>query len=171
MLSMLPRGPSGVRQLREMFVEARAQRLTLGAVRPGARQHDEIPRRELTVVTKRFARETFELVAVHGPSRSATRDRQAEPSSRPATRSRKHGEIPIARTRRLGEDSPELGRPMQSLVGRKPCRVGEQRRAKTGPVRASGERGPLRAGSRELFARRSWPCGRGNHACAYGADC
>jgi len=129
-------GRSCLRQLLEMALEACAQRASLRAVGSGSRKHDEIPRWQVRSVTKRFARETLELVAVHGSFRNSTRDGQAEPSGWAPVRARENGEIPVARTRGLGEYSPELCRRVQSLVGREPCRVGEQGCAKTKPVTA-----------------------------------
>ena len=136
MLSMLPRCGGRFRQLLEVPIEARAQRAALRAVGAGTREHDEVPRRQRGVLAKRFARETLELVAVHGAFRNSTRDGQTEASGGTAARPRENGEEAIARTRGLGEYSPELRRRVQSLVGREPCRVGEQRRAKTQPVKA-----------------------------------
>ena len=117
-----------------MLVEARAQRLTLRAVGAGTRQDDEVPGLQPRVLTKRLARKTLELVAVHGSFRGAAGNRQTEPSAGTAARSREHGEEAIARTCGLGEHAPELGRRVQALVRREPCRVGEQRRAKAGPL-------------------------------------
>ncbi len=52
MLSMLAGGRGGLRQLFEVPVEARTQGTTLGAIRPGPRQHDEVPRRQRAVLAK-----------------------------------------------------------------------------------------------------------------------
>ena len=119
-----------------MFVEACAKRAAFGAIGSRSGEHDEIPWRQIGSLTKRFTSEAFQLVAVHGSFRCSTRDGQAEPSGGTAVRARENGEETIARTHGLGEYSPELCRRVQSLVGRKPCRVGEQRRAKTKPVTA-----------------------------------
>src|SRR5688572_8160758 len=136
MLSML-RGRGGrLRQLLEVSIEARAQHAPPGFVGSRTREHDEVPVRQRELLTKRFASETLDLVAVHGAFRNSTCDGQAEPSVRAAARSRENGEEAIAGPRRLGKYSPELRRPVQSLVGREPCRVGSQRRAKTQPVKA-----------------------------------
>src|SRR5262245_12249502 len=135
MLSMLPRR-GRFRQLLEMLVEARAQNAPLGALGAGARKDDEVPRRQRALMAKRFAGQSLELVAVHGAFRSSARDGQTEARGGTAGRSCENGEEPIARTRRLGEHSPELCRRVQSLVGRKPCRAGLQRRAKTESVKA-----------------------------------
>jgi len=133
---MLPRCGGRFRQLLEVPIETSAQRDSLGAVGSSTREHDEVPRRQSGALAKRFAREALDLVAVHGAFRNSTRDGQAEASDGTAARPRENGEEAIARTRGLGEYSPELRRRVQSLVGREPCRVGTQRRAKTQPVKA-----------------------------------
>src|SRR5688572_19567122 len=133
MLFMLPcRGR--LRELLEMPVQARAQRTPLRAVGTRSREHDEIPRRQRRLLTERFAGEALELVAVHGAFRSSARDRQAEARGAAPGRPRENGKEAIAGTRRLGEHASELCRRMQSLVGGEPCRVGQQRRAKTNSV-------------------------------------
>ena len=48
-----------------MAIEARTQHAALGSVGTGAREHDEIPRRQ-RAVPKRFTGDAFELVAIHG---------------------------------------------------------------------------------------------------------
>ena len=124
MLSMLPRCADRLRELLEVPIETRAQLPARRAIGAGAREHDEIPGRK-RVMPKRLTCQALQFVAVHGSFRGATGNRQAEPSDGTAARSREHGEESIARTSRLGEHSPELGRRVQSLVGREPC-VGEQ---------------------------------------------
>src|SRR5512139_418623 len=138
MLSMLPMLPrrGRFRQLLEVAVEARTQHAPFRFVGAGARQHDEVPRRQLRLMAKRFAGQSFELVAVHGAFRSSARDGQAEARGGSAGRSSENGKEAIARTCRLGEHAPELGWRVQSLVGREPCRAGNQRRAKTKSVKA-----------------------------------
>jgi hypothetical protein len=133
---MLPCGGGGLRQLLEVVVETCAQHAPLGSIGSGAREHDEVPRRQSGLLTKRFARNTLDFVPVHGAFRNSTRDGQTETSGGPAARPRENGKEAIAGTLRLGEYSPELRRRVQSLVGREPCRVGNQRRAKTQPVKA-----------------------------------
>jgi hypothetical protein len=54
-----------LRELLEMAIEARTQHAALGSVGTGAREHDEIPRRQ-RAVPKRFTGDAFELVAIHG---------------------------------------------------------------------------------------------------------
>src|SRR5512134_2568859 len=116
MLCMLPRR-GRFRQLLEMPIEARAQHAALGSVGAGARKHDEVPWRQRRLMAKRFAGQSFELVAVHGAFRSSARYRQTEARGGAAGRSCENGEEAIARTRGLGEHSPELCRRVQSLVG------------------------------------------------------
>ena len=87
------------------------------------------------MLTKRLAGDPLELVAIHGSLRDSTRDRKTEARGVAIALTREHGEEAINRTRRLGEDSTELCRRVQSLVGGKPCRVGEQRRARPNPLR------------------------------------
>jgi hypothetical protein len=118
------------RQLREVPLETRPQHSALGARGCGACKDDEIPGGQVVALTKRFASKTLDAISVHGAFRGAARDGQAEPSVRTAARTSKNAEEPIARTSGLGEDSPELGRSMQSLIGRETCRAGAQRRAK-----------------------------------------
>jgi len=107
---MLPCCCGSLRQLLEMSVEARAQHAALRAVGAAAREDDEVPRRQRSLVAERFAGETLDLVAVHGSFRCSTRDGQTESCRGAATRSRENGEETITRTRGLGEYSPELGR-------------------------------------------------------------
>jgi hypothetical protein len=59
------------RQLLEVPIEARTQHATLGAVGAGSREHYEIAWRQIVSLTKRFASEALELVAIHGSSRGA----------------------------------------------------------------------------------------------------
>jgi len=132
---MLPR-PRGFLQLREVRIEARTQYTSFGVGRTRSSEYDEIPRRKLGLVAKSFSGETFESIAVHGTLRCSTRDRQAEASDCVAARSREHGEVTIARARGSGENSPELRRTVQSLVGGESCCVGEQSGAKTKPATA-----------------------------------
>src|SRR5688572_25554481 len=136
MLSM--RGGRGcrLRQLLEVSIEALAQYPPLGSIGARTREHDEVPMRQSGLLTKRFPRDTLDLVAVHGAFRNSTGDGQTETRSGTAARACEYGKEPIAGTRGRGEYSPELRRPVQSLVGREPCRVGNQRRAKTQPVKA-----------------------------------
>ena len=61
----------------------------------GAREHDEIPRREIGVLTKGLAGETLELVAVHGSLRYSTCDGQPEARSGATTFAREHREEAI----------------------------------------------------------------------------
>jgi hypothetical protein len=61
-----------LRQLLEMSVETRAQCRPLRSIGAGAREHDEVPRRQGRLVAKGFARETLELIAVHGAFRGST---------------------------------------------------------------------------------------------------
>jgi hypothetical protein len=133
MLSMLPRADR-LRELLEVSIETRPQFRARRAIGAGACEHYEIPRRK-RVMPKRLTCQALQFVAVHGSFRSAPGNRQTEPSDATAAWSREHGEESIARTSRLGEHSPELGRRVQSLVGREPC-VGEQLRAKTKSVKA-----------------------------------
>jgi hypothetical protein len=135
-LSMLECSGRGLRQLLEMLVEAGAQHAPLGLIGACAREDDEIPGRQRAQLTKRLARDTLDLVAVHCAFRNSTRDGQTEASGAAAARARENGKEAIARARGLGEYAPELRRRVQSLVGREPCRVGKQRRAKTQPVKA-----------------------------------
>src|SRR6186713_1383170 len=135
MLSMPPRR-SRFRQLLEMAVEARPQHAPFRFVGSGARKHDEVPRRQRRLLAKRFAGQSFELVAVHGAFRSSARDGQTEARGGTAGRSSENSEVAIARARGLSEHAAELCRRVQSLVGRKPCRAGNQRRAKTKSVKA-----------------------------------
>jgi hypothetical protein len=131
---MLRRRARNALQLLEVLVEARAQQAPLGAIRAGARKHDEVPRRQRLLVAKRFARESLDSVAVHGTFRSAARDRQAEASVCAAARAREDSEEAIAGTRGLGKNAPKRRRCMQPVIGRETCRALDQRRAKTKPV-------------------------------------
>lgn len=121
-------GGSG--ELREVSIETRPQREPLGGGGPRAREHDEVERRQ-SLLAEGLASEPLELVAIHGAFRRSSRNGQAEPSDGTTARSRKHGEEPIARTLRVGEDSTKLRRTMQSVVGREACCASWQRRAKT----------------------------------------
>jgi hypothetical protein len=60
-----------LRQLVEVSIEACTQHSTLGSVGARAREHDEVPGWQRVSVSKGFASETLELVAVHGSSRSS----------------------------------------------------------------------------------------------------
>jgi hypothetical protein len=62
---------SRLRQLLEMSVETRAQCASFRSIRARAREHDEVPRRQRRLMAKGFARETLELVAVHGAFRGS----------------------------------------------------------------------------------------------------
>ena len=113
-----------------MPIETGAEREALGVGGPGARQDDEVERRK-SLLAERLAGEPLELVAIHGTLRRSARDRQTEPSDGSAARPCENGEETIARSQRLGEDSPELRGTMQSLFGRE-AGAFPQRRAKTG---------------------------------------
>ena len=130
---MLPRR-RGFLQLREVRIEARTQCTAFGYGRTRSSEHDEIPGRKLGLMAECFSGETFESITVHGALRCSARDCQAEASHGVAARSREHGEVTIARTRGSGEDSPELRRTVQSLVGGEACCAGEQCGAKTKPA-------------------------------------
>jgi hypothetical protein len=136
MLSM-PRGSRGgrLRQLLEMSIEARAQRTALGSISTRSSEDDEVPRGQCELLTKRFARDTLELVAVHGAFGNSARDGQAETRAGTSARAREYRKKAIAGTRRFGEHTPELRWLVQSLIGREAC-GGKQRRAKTQPVKA-----------------------------------
>jgi len=110
------------------------------------------------VLTKRLAGDPLELVAIHGAFRDSTRDGETEARGVAIALASEHGEEAISRTRGLGEDSPELCGRVQSLVGGKPCRVGEQRRARSNLLRRKA-RAAFRAPTCENLSS-----GAGRHA-------
>jgi hypothetical protein len=117
---MVPDCRGGLRQLLEVPIEARAQRMTLRTVGSGAREHDEIPRRQCVLMAKGLASDALEFVAIHGASRSSAGNGQTEPRAGTATGAGENGEEAIARARGFGEYSPELRSCVQSLAGREP---------------------------------------------------
>jgi len=134
MPAMLPRCAACLGELLEVPIETRAQFSACRAIGTYAREHYEVPRRK-RVMPKRLTSQALQFVAAHSSFRGAAGNRQTKPRDGAAVRPCEHGEEPIAGSSRLREYSPELGRRVQSLVGREPC-VGEQLRAKTKPVKA-----------------------------------
>ena len=155
----------------EMLFETCAQRRALRCRGAGFCQHDEIPRREISLDAERFASQPLESIAVHGALRNSTRDCQAEARVCASSRSRENGEESIGRSGGIGKDAAEFGRRMETLRGREPFPARQQRQAKTRPVTESSARGPWRVGWRAPYGRWRWPCGRETHECACGASC
>src|SRR5262252_9432579 len=98
----------------EVTIEARAKRVPFGAVGARFRHHDEIPRGQRALQPERLPRDPFQTVAVDGPPRDATRDREPESCYVASARAREHGEISITRTDGVCEDTPELLRRVQA---------------------------------------------------------
>src|ERR1044071_3323225 len=170
MLSIAAR-ESDLREPLEVLVEAFAQRAAIGTIRAGAREDHEIPRRQLLVHPKAFPGEPLELVAIDRSLGCTSRDRQTKPRDRTFIGASQHREVSIVGARRIGEDSPELGRCVQTLSGGEPCRVDSQRGVNFRSVRARDGRGLSSDGWPRPYGRRGLPSAHENRECACGADC
>lgn len=120
-------------------------------------------------MTKGFASQTFEPVAIHGPPGRAARDGESETRPERVVGAGEHGEVPIRRAGRLGENSAELGRGQKTAIrwkrrSQKRTDGGSALRGKDG-LDPSLDVDSIPCGLREST------CEHESRACACGADC
>ena len=108
-------------QAREVTIQTLAQWTTLRVVRVGFRHHDEVPRGQRLLHSKRLPREPLQSVAVDRSFCNPSRDREAEPRDVTRARTRKDREELVARANRVREDAPEFLRRVETLSGRERC--------------------------------------------------